>query len=779
MFFLFFLALLVSQTSYFAQSDTTKYPWPTPSFNSSKGLNATFGEFRNTGSADHFHNAVDIGAPDGNPVYPCIDGIVHHIYNNGYDSYINIRSTIDGMKKHITYYHVVPNPSLVIDQSVKASQTIIGTIYVGAAHVHLIERELVNASSSSFGTAINPIRPEGGLSPYQDSYAPVISGSSLRFFKDESSIQVPSNLLNGKIDIRVDVREKNGTTSSNSNNGTYILGYRVLSEDGNQVIFEPENEGVKYRFYNLPSNNYVHNAFVKGIATLSDPIYWLTNGHGEKQINETLTIQNNYLDTDLFYGGNYQLEIFSEDTRTNKTSKRFPISISKLPPELSAVLVNNDSFTFSWRPYLLNNLKGYRIYYSDIDSDSSWHLVADEFMLHNETTKIIFENSSSFLEPTTTTNLKYYLSAIDSSGNESSRSDIYSTIIQNKNAPKLLIVDGFDRYGGNGSWKEPNHDFNTLYSISTQQAIWYFNISSSSNEAVINETVNLIDYDMVIWFLGDESIEGNTLVNTEQYKLALYLENGGKLFITGEDIGQDLDTKHNYNELFSDTLFYHQYLKANLIHDGNNLLFEVNGEENSLFEGLNIPFGNVYPSDSPDDIEPVNGSVPILNYTYMRDDTTYRKGGIAYTGSFGEKSNTGSLVYLSFPFETIADEDIRASLMTQIQLYLGFKIVGITNEENKLSIISNFELKQNYPNPFNPTTTIKYKIPNESNNLYRNITITVFDILGREIKSLVNKKQTAGNYSINFDASDFPSGVYYYQLNSDNFIETKKMILLK
>jgi Secretion system C-terminal sorting domain len=778
MFLLFVLGLLVSQTSYFAQSDTTKYPWPTPSFNSSKGLNATFGEFRNTGSKDHFHNAVDIGEPNGNPVYPCIDGIVHYIYNNGYDSYVNIKSTIDGMKKHITYYHVVPNPSLVINQAVKASQTVIGTIYVGAAHVHLIEYRLLDPSSNFLDKDINPIRPEGGLSPYQDSYAPVIKESSLRFYKNNSSIQVPNNLLNGKIDIRVDVREKNGATSSNSNNGTYILGYRILSEDGSEIIYEPENHGIKYRFYNLPSDDYVHKAFVKGVATLSDPIYWLTNGNGEEQINETLTIPDNYLDTDLFAGGNYQLEIFAEDTRANKTSKRFPISITKLAPELSTVTISNDSITVSWKPYSLNSLKGYRIYYSDIESDSSWHLAADESMLNNETAKIIFENSSKFSVPTTENSLKYYITAVDSSGNESKQSDVYSSIINNKNAPKLLIVDGFDRYGGNGSWKEPYHDFNTLYSISTQQALWYFNISSCSNEAVINDKVNLIDYDMVIWFLGDESVEDNTIVNTEQYKLSLYLENGGSLFISGENIGQDLDTKHIYNE-FSDTLFYHQYFKANLIHEGNDLLFEVNGEEYSLFEGLNIPFGTVYPSDSPDDIEPVNGAVPILNYTYMRDDTTYRKGGIAYTGNFGESSNLGSLVYLSFPFETIADEDIRASLMTQIQLYLGFKIVGISNEEMKPTKISSFELNQNYPNPFNPTTTIKYSIPNESSNMYRNITVTVFDILGREIKTLVNKKQIAGNYSINFDASNFPSGVYYYQLSLDNFIETKKMILLK
>jgi len=779
MLLVFLLIVFVLPISNFGQSDTTHYPWPNPLFNTSKGLNATFGEFRNTGSADHFHNAVDIGEPDGNPVYPCIDGTVHYLSNNGYDSYINIKSIINGEKKHLTYYHVVPSPSLFVGQSVTTSKTIIGTIYVGAAHIHLIEREFTDLASSSLGTAINPIRPEGGLKPYYDTYPPVINEASLRYYKDNSSIQIPNELLNGKVDIRIDVRERNGSTSSNTNNGTYILGFRVLSNDGSRIIYEPENNGIKYRFYFLSSDSYVHSAFVKGAATLSDPIYWLTNGNGEQQINETLTIPNNYLDTDLFDEGNYLLEVFSEDTRANISSKRFPISVTKLPPELKTVLVKNDSIVVSWSPYKLSSLKGYRIYYSDIFSNESWELAADENILDAETTEIILENTSQFLVPTTNNSLKYYLTAIDSSGNESIPSDIYTTISHYENASTLLIVDGFDRYGGTGSWKEPSHDFNTFYSKATQQAMGSFNISSCSNEAIIDEEVELNNFDMVIWFLGDESIQDNTLINSEQYKLAVYLEKGGRLLISGED----LDTKHSYNE-FSDTLFYHQYLKSNLMHDGLDLLFEVNGEEGSLFEGLNVVFGETYPSDAPDDIEPINGAIPILNYSYVRDDNSYRKGGIAYTGTFGDSAQVGSLVYLSFPFETVNNEETRAHLMKQIQLYLGFQIVGIEHEKSK--VISKFSLQQNYPNPFNPSTTINYTIPNVASSTLSDqagfskiVSLKVFDILGRKIITLVNRIQDAGNYSIIFDASHLSSGVYYYQLRYKGLIETKKMTVIK
>jgi hypothetical protein len=94
-------------------------------------------------------------------------------------------------------------------------------------------------------------------------------------------------------------------------------------------------------------------------------------------------------------------------------------------------------------------------------------------------------------------------------------------------------------------------------------------------------------------------------------------------------------------------------------------------------------------------------------------------------------------------------------------------------EENNL-IVDEFKLFQNYPNPFNPNTTISYQIPQQEL-----VTIKVYDILGKEMGILVNEEKPAGNYEVEFDASTLPSGVYFYQLKSGSFIETKKMILMK
>jgi aminopeptidase N len=85
-----------------------------------------------------------------------------------------------------------------------------------------------------------------------------------------------------------------------------------------------------------------------------------------------------------------------------------------------------------------------------------------------------------------------------------------------------------------------------------------------------------------------------------------------------------------------------------------------------------------------------------------------------------------------------------------------------------------FQLEQNYPNPFNPVTVIKYYIPHITR-----VKLTITDGLGRLVKTLVNKEQTSGQYSVTFDGKQLASGIYFYTLSTDKFIQTKKMILLK
>ncbi|MFW9952195.1 MAG: T9SS type A sorting domain-containing protein [Candidatus Thorarchaeota archaeon] len=101
------------------------------------------------------------------------------------------------------------------------------------------------------------------------------------------------------------------------------------------------------------------------------------------------------------------------------------------------------------------------------------------------------------------------------------------------------------------------------------------------------------------------------------------------------------------------------------------------------------------------------------------------------------------------------------------------KIITSNNFEIN-SLPSSYLLSQNYPNPFNPSTIINYQIP-EINF----VTLKVFNALGNEITTLVNEEKPVGEYEVNFNGSELPSGVYFYRIQAGDFIETKKMILIK
>jgi hypothetical protein len=100
--------------------------------------------------------------------------------------------------------------------------------------------------------------------------------------------------------------------------------------------------------------------------------------------------------------------------------------------------------------------------------------------------------------------------------------------------------------------------------------------------------------------------------------------------------------------------------------------------------------------------------------------------------------------------------------------------VGIQNISSEVP--SKYSLSQNFPNPFNPTTKIRFQIP--SNSVGQTF-LSVYDVLGREIATLVNEKLNPGTYEASFDGTNFPSGIYFYKLQTEGFINTKRMILLK
>jgi hypothetical protein len=107
-----------------------------------------------------------------------------------------------------------------------------------------------------------------------------------------------------------------------------------------------------------------------------------------------------------------------------------------------------------------------------------------------------------------------------------------------------------------------------------------------------------------------------------------------------------------------------------------------------------------------------------------------------------------------------------------IDLIADLSPIGVNEKE--LGTPKTFVLGQNYPNPFNPATTIEYSIPGNAH-----VTLKIYDMIGRELATLVDKEQNTGTYIVNWDASGLSSGIYLYRLSADSFAETKKMILSK
>jgi len=138
--------------------------------------------------------------------------------------------------------------------------------------------------------------------------------------------------------------------------------------------------------------------------------------------------------------------------------------------------------------------------------------------------------------------------------------------------------------------------------------------------------------------------------------------------------------------------------------------------------------------------------------------------------------NNGDMIFTSSAdFGVVGSEQVGFVVRTDSNLYS--KSVDINNGNTEL--INDFYLYQNYPNPFNPTTKITYSIP-----VSGNVKIKIFDMTGREIKTLINDFRNTGSYDIEFNGSNLSSGVYFYKLDAtgkdgNDFVMTKRMILLK
>ncbi len=266
-------------------------------------------------------------------------------------------------------------------------------------------------------------------------------------------------------------------------------------------------------------------------------------------------------------------------------------------------------------------------------------------------------------------------------------------------------------------------------------------------------------------FVMDQGILPWAILNTaDSLKAAFEINDMHKAMLIAADLGHYIADSHmplhitkNYNGQYTGQDGVHFRYESNLIGDYQDQIV-YDGDSLQYIENLpDFVFNMLYE-----------------NYQYV--DSVLYADSVAYAFA-GSHSNSA---YYSKFWEIAKNFTIglfqKASYRIACVIYTEWVNAGQAtgvNEENN-NIINSFELSQNYPNPFNPSTNIQYAI-----NSKQFVTLKVYNLLGKEVKTLVNENKSPGIYSVKFDASNMPSGIYFYKLKTENRSETKKMVLLK
>ncbi|MBN1754856.1 Omp28-related outer membrane protein [bacterium] len=319
------------------------------------------------------------------------------------------------------------------------------------------------------------------------------------------------------------------------------------------------------------------------------------------------------------------------------------------------------------------------------------------------------------------------------------------------NNPEILVVsdDGDDDY---------DHYFtDALDALGAEYQLWNTAMASPTGE-------DLSAAPIVIWFAGWSF---PTLTAFDRQALITFLDSGGKLFITGQDIGWDLCDANGTAYGTGSCDFLNSYLYADFVDDDtdDHTLSGVPGDP--ITDGLNITISGGDGADNqlyPSEIDPWGIATPIFNYS----------AGIC--GGIRANNGISKVVYLAFGYEAIDSPGSRSTLMQRILEWFGYTLAV---EELVNQKPSNIELLQVFPNPFNSRTTVSAKPPEGE---YR---LLVYDLLGNQIKSL-GEGRASGNELIkvvwdgeNINANFVASGLYFIVLHFGENRIIKKTMLLK
>ena len=319
--------------------------------------------------------------------------------------------------------------------------------------------------------------------------------------------------------------------------------------------------------------------------------------------------------------------------------------------------------------------------------------------------------------------------------------------------PPVLIVDDDGGEHFEGSYQRGLDGMGVLYET------WDVSAEGKVGEA------DLMPYDVVIWLTGEEP--ESTLTQQDQDNLAAYLDAGHFLFLSGQNIGDEI----------GQSSFFSDYLHVSHIADSVSLdpavLDGVAGD--LISDGTTLLLSGSEPQHSPGGIQAIGGGAEIFTYRSNPE----LAGATRYESSKGYK-----VVYFAFGYEGIRGTDTYTSGPVVLKKVMNWFQVATAVDDgpDPQSLPRQAVLRQNYPNPFNAQTTIRYTLP--IGQARHRTTLSIYNVLGQEIRTLVDQVQPAGDHTVRWDGRDHrgravSTGVYFCRLQSGLLSESRKLVLLR
>lgn len=287
---------------------------------------------------------------------------------------------------------------------------------------------------------------------------------------------------------------------------------------------------------------------------------------------------------------------------------------------------------------------------------------------------------------------------------------------------------------------------------------------------------DLENFKSVIWMQGARPT--GTFTSADITAMKAFMDNGGNLAITGGTAASQLQGL--------DSSFVQNYLHAQALDSVQGLFFVGYAGDPIVGDSSKYRFAGSIPANMLwiRKLNAVNGGDAAFFTANNIRLTNIGNCGITYSGAYKSVFLTFGAEFLSFT-DTLSGALVPDSLIMRIMRFFGGNATAVTDHDGR-TLPATFALDQNYPNPFNPSTIIQYTIPASAVGASGKVRteLTVFNVLGQKIKTLVNVDQGPGNYSVTWDGSSntgsrVASGVYLYRLTRGEQVASKKMVLLK